>query len=164
MVTVYLWSSGTGNRDRRDQEFRYDTDTDTFSGSGSIPRLIPILEIGLNRDRYWYWYQENVPGLILIPRLYLIRDPFMSNKILSNGLNRDWYWYRDSNMSRIDTDTDTKSLGIGLFDTIPIFPSVSEMRHATNARGQRCQLFLASFVSVCFVMQYFLALDYTLKM
>ena len=28
-------------------------------------------------------------------------------------------------MSRIDTDTDTKGLGIGLFDTIPIFPSVS---------------------------------------
>ena len=28
-------------------------------------------------------------------------------------------------MSQIDTDTDTKSLGIGLFDTIPIFPSVS---------------------------------------
>ena len=27
--------------------------------------------MGLNRDQYWY--QENVPGLILIPRLYLIR-------------------------------------------------------------------------------------------
>ena len=99
--------------------------TDTVAGSKSIPRLILILGIDLDRDRYWYWYQENVPGLILIPRLYLIRDPFMSNKIWSNGLNRDWYWYRDSNMSRIDTDTDTKSLGIGPFDTIPIFPSVS---------------------------------------
>ena len=32
-------------------------------------------------------------------------------------------------MSQIDTDTDTKSLGIGPFDTIPIFPSVSGMDH-----------------------------------
>ena len=58
-------------RDRRDQKFWYDTDTDTFSGSESILILIPILEIGLNRD--WYWYQENCLGLILIPRLYFIR-------------------------------------------------------------------------------------------
>ena len=60
-------------RDRRDQKFRFDTDTDTFIASRSIPRLILILKVGPNRDRYWYWYQENVPGLILIPRLYLIR-------------------------------------------------------------------------------------------
>ena len=40
------------SRDRRDQKFRFDTDTDTFSGSSSIPRLILILEVGLNRDRY----------------------------------------------------------------------------------------------------------------
>ena len=114
------------SRDRRDQKFWYDIDTDTFAGSKSIPRLILILGIGLNRDRYWYWYQENVPGLILIPRLYLIRNPFMSNMIWSNGLHRDWYWYPDSNMSRIDTDT--KGLGIGLFDSIPIFPSVSALK------------------------------------
>ena len=40
------------NRDRRYQKFRFDTDTDTFSGFGSIPRLILILKVGLNRDRY----------------------------------------------------------------------------------------------------------------
>ena len=70
-LTFREWFDKDQPRDRRDQKFRYDIDTDTFSGSESI--LIPILEVGLNRDRYWYWYQENVPGLILIPRLYLIR-------------------------------------------------------------------------------------------
>ena len=39
----------------------------------SRPILIPILRLDPHRDRYWYWYHENVPGLILIPILYLIR-------------------------------------------------------------------------------------------
>ena len=61
------------NRDRRDQEFRDDTDIDTLWGPESRPILIPILRLSLYRDRYWYWYHEIVPGLILIPILYLIR-------------------------------------------------------------------------------------------
>ena len=60
-------------RDRRDRKFRDDTDIDTFCGPESRPILIPILFVALNRDRYWYWYHKNVPGLILIPILYLIR-------------------------------------------------------------------------------------------
>ena len=113
-------------RDRWDQKFRYDIDTDTFSGSESILILIPILEVGLNWDRYWYWYQENVPGLILIPRLYLIR-------ILPKP-------YKKCPSLWIDTGTDSETQkrprtrpilipkglhSIGLFDTIPIFPYVS---------------------------------------
>ena len=35
-------------------------------------------------------------------------------------------------MSRIDTDADTKGLGIDLFDTIPIFPSVSGVKYFGN--------------------------------
>ena len=61
------------SRDRRDQKFRDDTDTDTLWGPESRPILILILRLSLHRDRYWYWYHEIVPGLILIPILYLIR-------------------------------------------------------------------------------------------
>ena len=116
------------SRDRRDQIFWFDTDTDTFSGSRSIPRLILILKIGLNRDRYWYWYQENVPGLILIPRLYLIRNCCIWPYNWCRWLDRYRYWYRDPRNAPIETDTDTTALGIGVFDTIPIFPSVSAVQ------------------------------------
>ena len=113
------------SRDRRDQNFWYDTDIDTFAGSKSIPRLIPILSISLNRDRYWHWYQKNVPGLILIPRLYLIRNCCIWPKNWCRCLNWYRYWYPDPRNAPIETDTDTTALGIGVFDTIPIFPSVS---------------------------------------
>ena len=115
-------------RDRRDQKFWYDTDIDTFAGSKSIPRLIPILSISLNRDRYWHWYQKNVPGLILIPRLYLIRNCCIWPKNWCRWLDRYRYWYRDPRNAPIETDTDTTALGIGVFDTIPIFPSVSAIK------------------------------------
>ena len=54
-------------------------------------------------------------------------------------------------MSRIDTDTDTKGLGIGLFDTIPIFPSVSGTYHRVrNIRSAKSSfiVFEISHVSV----------------
>ena len=92
-VELIMWNELGRLRDRRDQKFRFDTDT--FSGSRSIPRLILILKVGLNRDRYWYWYQENVPGLILIPRLYLIR-------ILPKP-------YKKCTSLWIDTGTDTET-------------------------------------------------------
>ena len=82
-------------RDRRDRKFWDDTDIDTFCGPEPRPILIPILRLGLHRDRYWYWYHENVPGLILIPILYLIRILPRPCKKCS-GL-----W--------IDTDTDTET-------------------------------------------------------
>ena len=83
------------SRDRRDRKFRDDTDIDTFWCPESRPILIPILRLSLHRDRYWYWYHENVPGLILIPIFYLIRIlPRPSKKC--SGL-----W--------IDTDTDTET-------------------------------------------------------
>ena len=82
-------------RDRRDRKIRDDTDIDTFWCPESRPILIPILRLSLHRDRYWYWYHENVPGLILIPIFYLIRIlPRPSKKC--SGL-----W--------IDTDTDTET-------------------------------------------------------
>ena len=43
-------------------------------------------------------------------------------------LDRYRYWYRDSRNPWIETDTDTSCLGIGTFDTIPIFTSVSDLQ------------------------------------
>ena len=91
----FWWGSRILTRDRRDWKFWDDTDIDTFCGPEPRPILIPILRLGLHRDRYWYWYHENVPGLILIPILYLIRILPRPCKKCS-GL-----W--------IDTDTDTET-------------------------------------------------------
>ena len=38
--------------------------TDPFAGSKSIPRLMPILGISLNRDQYWY--HENVQKIRIL--------------------------------------------------------------------------------------------------
>ena len=127
-------SNHTLNRDRQDQKFQFNTDT--FLRSKSIPLL--IIKIGLNRDPYLNWYQENVPGLILIPIPRLLnKNSAQTLQIMNNPL--DWYWdlYRDFYpWSRpiqrllktwIKTNTDTQGVGIDGIDKIPIFTSVSDV-------------------------------------
>ena len=102
--------------------------------------------------RYWYWYfmgpwietdtdtdtqtqSTSRPILILIPWIWTGTDIDTDTLLNKNSaktfqkmfkaLDRYRYWYRDSRNAWIETDTDTSCLGIGTFDTIPIFPSVS---------------------------------------
>ena len=73
----------------------FDTNSDTFAGSKLTPRPIPIIEIGLNWDRY----QENVPGLIL-SKEYICKKQNMEvarlRQIprLNYVLDRYWYLYQ----------------------------------------------------------------------
>ena len=89
--------------------FRYDIDTDTFAGSKS--RLIPIA--------------GRCPGTDTDTETLLNKNSAKTIQKMHKPLDRYRDWYRDSKTASIETDTDTKGLGIGLFDTIPIFPSVS---------------------------------------
>ena len=102
--------------------------------------------------RYWYWYflvpwietdtdtdtqtqSTSRPILILIPwkctgtdtdtDILLNKNSAKTFQKMLRPLDRYRYWYRDSRNPWIETDTDTSCLGIGTFDTIPIFPSVS---------------------------------------
>ena len=102
--------------------------------------------------RYWYWYflwpwtetdtdtdtqtwSTSRPILILIPWKCTGTDTDTDTLLNKNSaktlqkmlrpLDRYRYWYRDSRNHWIETDTDTSCIGIGTFDTIPIFPSVS---------------------------------------
>ena len=103
--------------------------------------------------RYWYWYflgpwietdtdtdtqarSTSRPILILIPwkctgtdtdtDILLNKNSARTFQKMLRPLDRYRYWYRDSRNPWTETDTDTSCLGIGTFDTIPIFPSVSD--------------------------------------
>ena len=109
--------------------------------------------------RYWYWYflwpwtetdtdtdtqtwSTSRPILILIPWKCTGTDTDTDTLLNKNSaktlqkmlrpLDRYRYWYRDSRNHWIETDTDTSCLGIGTFDTIPIFPSVSALNVAVH--------------------------------
>ena len=109
--------------------------------------------------RYWYWYfllpwietdtdtdtqtqSTSRPILILIPwkctgtdtdtDILLNKNSAKTFQKMLRPLDRYRYWYRDSRNPWIETDTDTSCLGIGTFDTILIFPSVSGTRVKTR--------------------------------
>ena len=92
-----------------------DTDTDTQTQSTSRPILILIP-----------W---NCTGTDTDTDTLLNKNSAKTLQKMLRPLDRYRYWYRDSRNHWIETDTDTSCLGIGTFDTIPIFPSVSAIEH-----------------------------------